>query len=124
MMLKTLVKKQMMELNRGFFYNQKTGKMRDKGSSILFIILYAFLIIGLLGGMFTLMSVAMCTVLVEAGLAWLYFVIASMVAVFMGVFGSVFNTFSALYQAKDNDLLLSLPIPVSHILISRLIGVT
>lgn len=69
MMLKTLVKKQMMELNRGFFYNQKTGKMRDKGSSILFIILYAFLIIGLLGGMFTLMSVAMCTVLVEAGLA-------------------------------------------------------
>ncbi len=123
MMLKTLVKKQMMELNRGFFYNQKTGKMRDKGSSILFIILYAFLIIGLLGGMFTLMSVAMCTALVEAGLAWLYFVIASMVAVFMGVFGSVFNTFSALYQAKDNDLLLSLPIPVSHILISRLIGV-
>lgn len=122
-MLKTLVKKQMLELNRGFFYNQKTGKMRNKGSSILFIILYAFLIIGVLGGMFTLMSVAMCMALIEAGLAWLYFVIVSMVAVFMGVFGSVFNTFSALYQAKDNDLLLSLPIPVSHILISRLLGV-
>ena len=41
----------------------------------------------------------------------------------MGVVGSVFITYSTLYQAKDNDLLLSMPIPVSKILFTRLFGV-
>ena len=41
----------------------------------------------------------------------------------LGVFGSVFNTYSGLYLAKDNDLLLSLPIPVRAMLASRLLGV-
>ena len=40
-----------------------------------------------------------------------------------GVFGSVFNTYAALYKANDNDLLLSLPVPVESILLSRLLGV-
>ena len=52
-----------------------------------------------------------------------YFTLFALVGVLMGVFGSVFNTFSGLYQAKDNDLLLSLPIPVRAILASRLLGV-
>ena len=41
----------------------------------------------------------------------------------LGGFGSVFNTFSSLYLAKDNDLLLSLPIPVRALMASRLLGV-
>ena len=32
-----------------------------------------------------------------------------LLAVFLGAFGSVFNTYSGLYLAKDNDLLLSMP---------------
>lgn len=55
-----------------------------------------------------------------ANLTWLYFTISGGLAVFMGVFGSVFNTYSSLYDAKDNDLLLSMPIPVKYILIARL----
>lgn len=47
----------------------------------------------------------------------------SLLAVVLGTFGSVFNTYSGLYLSKDNDLLLSLPIPVSVIMISRLLGV-
>lgn len=39
------------------------------------------------------------------------------------MFGSVFNTYSGLYLAKDNDLLLSLPIEPSAIITSRLLGV-
>ena len=35
-----------------------------------------------------------------------------MLAIVLGAFGSVFNTYSSLYLAKDNDLLLSMPIPV------------
>lgn len=41
----------------------------------------------------------------------------------LGVFGSVFNTYASLYQAKDNDLLLSLPLPPAKVLIARLFGV-
>ncbi len=57
--------------------------------------------------MFTLFSIGLCAPLHEAGLDWLYFTLFALVGVLMGVFGSVFNTFSGLYQAKDNDLLLS-----------------
>ncbi len=46
-----------------------------------------------------------------------------LIAIFFGVFGSVFNTYSSLYQAKDNDLLLSMPIPTSRILLVWLSGV-
>ena len=44
-------------------------------------------------------------------------------AILLGVFGSVFNTYASTYLAKDNDLLLSLPIPVKDVLIARLLGV-
>ena len=37
--------------------------------------------------------------------------------------GSVFNTYSGLYLSKDNDLLLSMPIPVSTIMAARLLAV-
>lgn len=73
--------------------------------------LYVLLMVGVIGGMFTLFSIGLCAPLHEAGLDWLYFTLFALVGVLMGVFGSVFNTFSGLYQAKDNDLLLSLPIP-------------
>ena len=46
-----------------------------------------------------------------------------LLAVLLGAFGSVFNTYSGLYLAKDNDLLLSLPIPVRTVIASRLLGV-
>ena len=47
----------------------------------------------------------------------------SLIAIALGAFGSVFNTYSGLYMSKDNDLLLSLPIPVRSILASRLASV-
>ena len=39
MMLKTLLKKQLLELNRGFFYNTKKNTVRSRASSILLIAL-------------------------------------------------------------------------------------
>ena len=122
-MLKILLRKQMTELYRGFFYDQKKNKARSKLSSALFISMYVILMVVILGGMFTLLSISMCSPLVSSGMGWLYFGIISTIAIALGIFGSVFNTYSALYLAKDNDLLLSLPIPVKYILISRLFSV-
>ena len=64
-----------------------------------------------------------CGPFAAVNMSWLYFLIMSMVAVSLGSFGSVFNTYSGLYMSKDNDLLLSMPVPVRTILIARLAGV-
>ena len=50
-------------------------------------------------------------------------IVIGLVVVLLGVFGSVFNTYSSLYLSKDNDLLLSLPIPTDCIIVSRLLSV-
>ncbi len=122
-MLKLLVKKQLFEIFRSYFYDAKKNKARTKGATIGYIVMFVLLMVGLLGGMFGVLSNTMCGPLAEMGMDWLYFVIMGMTAVFLGAFGSVFNTYSGLYLAKDNDLLLSMPIPVRVIMTSRLLSV-
>lgn len=122
-MLKVLLKKQLLELNRNFFYDPKKGRVRSKASSIAFIALYAFVMLFVMGTIFVAMAVSLCGPLHEKSLDWLYFALFGIIAVALGLFGSVFNTFASLYQAKDNDLLLSLPVPVRIVLVVRLAGV-
>ena len=122
-MLKTLLKKQMAEIFRNYFYDPKKNKMRSRGATIAYMALYALLMVGLLGGIFALMAVGLCGPLVEGGMGWLYYLLMGLIAVFLGTFGSVFSTYSSLYLSKDNDLLLSLPIPVRCVMASRLLGV-
>lgn len=122
-MLKTLLKKQLTEIFRSYFYDAKKNKARSKTSIALYMVLYVFLMVGVLGGIFTFLAYSMCAPLASAGVSWLYFAILGLTAIFLGVFGSVFNTYSGLYLGKDNDLLLSLPIPPKYILVSRLLSV-
>ncbi len=122
-MLKILIRKQLYELNSSFFYDRKKGTARPRSSSILLIVLYAFLMIGVIGGMFAALSLSLCRPFTALGLDWLYFDIMTLTALLLGVFGGAFNTYSSLYKAKDNDLMLSLPVPTRYILISRLTGV-
>lgn len=122
-MLKLLVKKQLFEIFRSYFYDAKKNKARTRGATIGYIVMFVLLMVCLLGTMFGVLSNTMCGPLAEMGMDWLYFVIMGMMAVFLGAFGSVFNTYSGLYLAKDNDLLLSMPIPVRVIMTSRLLSV-
>ena len=122
-MLKVLLKKQMAEVFRSYFYNRKTNKARSKANSIVLFILFGFLMVGVLGGTFTFIALGVCLGLTPVGMGWLYFAMMSGIAVTLGTFGSVFNTYSGLYLPKDNDLLLSMPIPVRLIIISRLVNV-
>ena len=121
-MTKALFRKQMMESFSWLYFNQKNGKKRDAKGIAAYVLLY-LVIFGMLGYMFYIMALNLCEPLCEIGFGWLYFAIVSLVAIVLGVFGSVFNTFSSLYQAKDNDLLFSMPIPTSKILLMRLSGV-
>ena len=122
-MLKLLLKKQLLEIFRSYYYDAKKNKARSKAATIAYMVMFALLIVVVLGGIFTLLSVKMCAPMAQAGMGWLYFALMGLLAVFLGVFGSVFNTYASLYLAKDNDLLLSMPIPVYVLLASRLLGV-
>lgn len=119
-MLRILIKKQMMEIYRSYFYNPKTGEGRSRGTTIAFIALFILLVGGLLGGIFTWLSNMLCKPFVMAEADWLYFAFMALLAIFLGAFGSIFNTYSSLYLAKDNDLLLSMPIPVRTVMAARL----
>ncbi len=122
-MLKILLKKQMTEIFRAYFYDAKKNRKRSPLSVALLFVMYALLVVGFLGGLFAFLAVTLCAPMVSAGMGWVYFTLMGLLSIAMGAFGSVFNTFSALYLPKDNDLLLSLPIPVRSIILSRLLGV-
>lgn len=121
-MFKALVKKQLLEINKGYFTDKKTGGRKSGTATILYILLFA--------GVFVFIGIAfasICKPLITAfhpvGLDWLYFSITAVLSVMLGVFGSVFNTYAGLYKAEDNDFLLSLPIKPVFIVSARLIGV-
>ncbi len=121
-MTKALLKKQMLEVFSWLYQDKKSGKNRT-GKGIAGYVLVWLIVFGFLGGVFGVAATALCKPLLSVDMGWLYWCLMSMIAIFFGVFGSVFNTYSSLYQAKDNDLLLSMPIPTSRILLVRLSGV-
>ena len=122
-MLKIRLKKQMADVFRSYFYDAKKNKARSKAAVAAYIVLFVVIMLGVLGGMFTLLALSMSAPMAAAGMDWLYFALMGLLAILLGAFGSVFNTYSGLYLSKDNDLLLSMPIPVRSIMVSRLLGV-
>ena len=122
MMFRALLKKQLLELSNNMFRSRRRGKAggAKAGSAVITVLMLVLLV--MLGGMFFFLA-RWLSPLITAGLGWLYYLIITAAAMFFGIFGSVFNTFSSLYQAKDNDLLLSMPVPVRMIMTVRLAGV-
>lgn len=117
-----LLKKQLYEINRSLFVDQKTNKRRSTVAIIFFVALMAVIPL-FFAALFLFLALMTCEPFAAAGLDWFYFTVMSGAAILLGVFGSVFNTYASVYLAKDNDLLLSLPIPVKDVLIARLLGV-
>ena len=122
-MLWVLVKKQLAEVFKGYFYDAKKNRMRPRWAVIAWFAFFAVVMIGVLGGMFTFLSLSVCGPLVHAGMGWLFFLLLGLLALLLGAAGSVFNTYAGLYLSRDNDLLLSMPIPVSRIVAARLVNV-
>ena len=121
-MTKALFKKQMMEVFSWLYKDRKSGKLRSAKGIAGYVLLY-LIIFGFLGVIFYIAANTLCDPLLSAEMGWLYWCLMGLISLFLGVFGSVFNTYSSLYQAKDNDFLLSLPVPASRILLVRLAGV-
>lgn len=116
-MLKTLIKIRL----QGILLRQ-TKSSKKKGSSagklILMGCLFAYAAI-----VFIFMFGMLFSTLIEPlhlmGIDWLYFAIMSLMVIMLCFIGSVFLTHHELYEAKDNELLLSMPITNRDILLSR-----
>lgn len=119
-MFKALLKKQLQEFFSGFFVNARNGKAHTTASKYGFVILFSFLIASFLS-VFISMAIMFAQILVEDN-SWLYYSVFGILASMFGIFGSVFLSYNTLYEAKDNDLLLSLPVRASSILLARMSG--
>lgn len=123
-MLKVLVKKQLAEIyNQTFRRRDKTGrsgkrKRTGKSMTVLLIFLMFYM-----AAMFAAMAYGLGIAFFEVKMGWLYYLLMGAAAIAFGTLGSVFSTYYTLYLAKDNDLLLSMPIPVRDLILSRLLGV-
>lgn len=122
MLFKALVKKQLLEVNKGYFTDKKTGDRKSVKSTIIFV-LFNIAIFAFVGVYIGFICKLMLTALSPFNLNWLYFSVMGTMAVLLGAFGSVFNTYATLYKAEDNELLLSMPIKPIQIIASKLIGV-
>ena len=71
-MLKILLRKQMGEIFRSYYYNAKKNKARSKAATAAYIVLFVLLMVLVLGGMFTLLSLFLCGAMLAAKMQWLY----------------------------------------------------
>ena len=115
----TLFKINLKALFSGIFMKSRSVKKR----SPVILVLIALLVIYVVGAFLFMSGILfqqLCRPLVSAGLDWLYFSLMGIAVFALCFIGSIFATQSQLFNAKDNELLLSLPIRPFNILMSRI----
>jgi len=120
-MIKYLIKNRLRSALGAMVGKGKGGavKKASAGRIVGFTLLYAY-VIGTFLLLSSIVSFSLGAVLIPGGASWLYFSVF-MIASFSIVFiFSIFETKSELFECKDNDLLLSMPIKPKDIVISRI----
>ena len=101
------------------FAGGANGKTRSKGKTVLFAFLAVYLF-GIFAFMFLNYFRQLAGPLHASGLGWLYFTLFGMTSFLIMFICSVFAAKTQLYEATDNELLLSMPVPPKAILASRM----
>ncbi len=119
-MIHTLLRLRFRSIFAGMTSQGRQKRKSGMGTVILFAVLYLYVGAVMLGAMgFLFYSLAEPYHAMK--LDWLYFAMSALMGLGFSILGSVFTTQSQLYDAKDNALLLSMPIPPRLILLSRMI---
>ena len=119
-MLKTLTIIRLQSVLSGMFTQEKNSR-KNAGTTALLGIVMIYVVIMLLF-LFSRIFLTICDVFAEAGMTWLYFGFMGLMVFLLGFIGSVFLTQTQLFEAKDNELLLSMPVSPACILGSRLLS--
>ena len=121
-MLKLLFKKQALEMLAFFVSGGKTDGKRRSPWFVLLLGLLLLYGVGATVALFGYLSWTLCETFVQNGLKGVYFAMNATMACAIALVGSMFMAKSKLFEAKDNDLLLSMPLPTWMILFSRMTG--
>ena len=119
-MMKALLSARFQALLAGLTAQGRIKKKKSTGTIALFIFLYLYVLVVAVG-MMCWLTHSLAVTYHAIGLDWLYFSIIGTMALALSVIGTVFTTQNQLYDAKDNQLLLSMPIKPGMILLSRMI---
>lgn len=119
-MLKLLLKKQFAELKYSYFRDKKTGQALSKskffGKALLLAGLYILFCIT-----FYMLASLLVITFEPINAMWIIFALMALLTIVFGTFVNMFATKALIYDAKDNELLMSLPIQDKDIVLSRLV---
>ena len=119
-MFKALLKSRLLCLVSSL-YSKNTKKSKSKAMPILIAALMVYVAV-VFTGMFSMLFYELCEPFHLLQIDWFYFTLAAIVSFCIMFLLSIFATYSQLYEAKDNELLLSMPIPSHYILASRMVS--
>lgn len=105
----------------GYFRRMSGGKKKHSALKSVGIAVLVIYVAACFLGMFYLLFSRLCEPFHMMGIDWLYFCMAAMAALVLMFIGSIFMTQAQLFEAKDNELLLAMPVPPSDILLSRML---
>ncbi len=99
----------------------ETNKKKRAVKYVIITLLLAYCVV-VFFGMFVALFYTICKPYCEMDIAWLYFSVAAALSFALCFISSVFTAQSMLYDSKDNELLLSMPIKSGYILAGRSIA--
>ena len=118
-LLATLIKKQFMELATLFSFGKKRSKSGSAGGFVITLAIYVILGLSIGAGVSTLAD-EMGFELLGKGEDWKFFILMDIMGVLLGTLITMFTADLTLFRAKDNEMLLSMPIPPGYILLARM----
>ena len=99
---------------------RRGGKKKSgAGQKVLYALLFLYCFVVFIGLFYTVFS-TLAGAFGGTDFAWLYFAMYAILSFALMFIGSVFTAKSQLFEARDNELLLSMPVPPRHILGSRM----
>ncbi len=107
---------------RFFSFNQSKKKKYSKGKIVGMAVLVLYCVV-VFFGLFGMTFNGMAPLLHQLNLDWGYFTLAFLIAFLLSLITVAFITYQEIYKAKDNELLMSLPIKPRDILLSRVFTV-
>jgi len=121
-MLKSLVSIRLRSMLIGTVGQKKDCKGKGKGRIVGLSILFTILILCFM--LFSVcMAAPMAMVLVPMNMEWVFFALFNAITFSFVFIFSIFETKSELFEAKDNELLFSMPIRSGDILVSRILSI-
>lgn len=119
-MIKTLISIRLRSMLSGVTNRKKNGAKpaQTRAKTVGFVLIYLY-VIAVFAFLFTSAALAM-SALVTIGLDGIYFAVFTLLTFSVVFILSIFETKSELFECKDNELLLSMPIKPRHIVISRI----